>query len=123
MIRTGTRISDFDRPIFGIIRALCDQTAKIQICMQETGSYMDYKSIIDVPHEYDKLKVYGIGLVDSEYKGDDAINIGKYAYAIEIRLIIYGNDNYIRMPVWQEMLIDFFSRQNEKSALFKRNTR
>ena len=85
---------DFDREmkdsnmlIFGDLRNIMDRTAKIQICHHKTGFYEDYKKIEDVPHDYDNRSVFGIGLVRSEYLGKDALNTGRYAYAIEVRLI------------------------------------
>ena len=75
------------RLLFGDIRRKIDLTAKIQICEHMTGSYFDYKCIEDVSHDYDEREVFGIGLVDSEYRGSGSLNTGRYAYAIEIRVI------------------------------------
>ena len=81
------QFTEADRPTFGIIRKMCDRTVKIQICVNEIGNYMDYRCIEDVPNKFDDMKVFGIGLVRSGYRGKDAINIGRYAYAIEIRIL------------------------------------
>ena len=71
-------IEDKDRPIFGILREMIDRTAKIQVCDHKTGYYEDFKCIEDVTHDYDNRSVFGIGL---------ALNTGRYAYAIEVRLL------------------------------------
>lgn len=80
-------IEDKDKPIFGILREMIDRTAKIQVCDHETGDYEDFKCIEDVTHDYDNREVFGIGLVNSEYSGPGALNTGRYAYAIEVRLL------------------------------------
>lgn len=80
-------MNDKDRPIFGILREMIDRTAKIQVCDHKTGDYEDYKCIEDVTHDYDNRSVFGIGLVNSEYSGPGALNTGRYAYAIEVRLL------------------------------------
>ena len=80
-------IDDKDRPVFGNLREMIDRTARIQICDHNTGCYEDYKYIEDVPHDYDDRLVFGIGLVNSEYSSPEALNTGRYAYAIEIRLL------------------------------------
>ena len=80
-------IDDRDRPIFGNLRKMIDRTARIQICDHKTGFYKDYKYIEDVSHDYDNRLVFGIGLVNSEYNNPEALNTGRYAYAIEIRLL------------------------------------
>ena len=80
-------MNDKDRPIFGILREIIDRTAKIQVCDHKTGDYEDYKCIEDVTHDYDNRSVFGIGLVNSEYSGSGALNTGRYAYAIEVRLL------------------------------------
>jgi hypothetical protein len=80
-------IEDKDRPIFGILREMIDRTAKIQVCDHKTDYYEDFKCIEDVTHDYDNRSVFGIGLVTSEYSGSGALNTGRYAYAIEVRLL------------------------------------
>ena len=80
-------IKDKDRPIFSILREMIDRTAKIQVCDHKTGYYEDFKRIEDVTHDYDNRHVFGIGLVTSEYNGSGALNTGRYAYAIEVRLL------------------------------------
>ena len=71
---------------FGEIRKICDHTARIQICFNETKMYEDYLRIDEVPQEYDSYTVKGIGLVRSEYKGEAKATGGRYDYAIEFRL-------------------------------------
>ena len=80
-------IEDKDRPIFGVLREMIDRTAKIQVCDHRTGYYEDFKCIEDVTNDYDDRSVFGIGLVNSEYCGPGALNTGRYAYAIEVRLL------------------------------------
>ena len=83
-------LSDDDRPAFGLIRCMLDRTVRIQICMHEAGEYWDYKNIGEVPHVYDEMKVFGIGLVQSEYGGwrsKHAKCHDRYKFAIEIRLV------------------------------------
>ena len=80
-------IEDKDRPIFGVLREMIDRTAKIQVCDHRTGYYEDFICIEDVTHDYDDRSVLGIGLVNSEYCGPGALNTGRYAYAIEVRLL------------------------------------
>ena len=80
-------MNDKDRPIFGILREIIDRTAKIQVCNHKTGYYEDFKCIEDVTHDYDNRAVFGIGLVNSEYSGPGVLNTGRYAYAIEVRLL------------------------------------
>ena len=72
---------------FGALRQMIDRTARIQICEHTSGEYIDFRFIEDVSHEYDERNVFGIGLVRSEYRDDNASNLGRYAYAIEIRLL------------------------------------
>ena len=80
-------IKDKDRLIFGNLRECIDRTARIQICDHNTGYYEDYRCIDDVSHAYDSRKVFGIGLVNSEYRSPEVVNTGRYAYAIEVRLL------------------------------------
>ncbi len=61
-------IKDKDRLIFGNLREGIDRTARIQICDHNTGCYEDYRCIDDVSHAYDSRIVFGIGLVNSEYR-------------------------------------------------------
>ncbi len=80
-------IEDKDRPIFGNLRRMIDRTARIQICDHNTGYYQDYNCIEEVSHDYDNRLVFGIGLVRSEYAEPGKLKTGRYAYAIEVRLL------------------------------------
>lgn len=40
---------------------------RISICDKETMSYKNFITIKDVPKEYDRLYVYGIGMIESEF--------------------------------------------------------
>ena len=80
-------MDDRDRPIFGVLREMIDRTAKIQVCDHKSGYYEDFKCIEDVTHDYDNRVVFGIGLVKSEYCDSVTLNSGRYAYAIEVRLL------------------------------------
>ena len=79
---------------FGHIRNLLDRTARIQVCMHDTGSFISFYNIEQVPSEYDNMAVEGIGLVDSYYHDPIGPNTGRNEYAIEIRL--FGGDEKTR---------------------------
>lgn len=40
---------------------------RLSICDKETMSYKNFITIKDVPKEYDRLYVYGIGMIESEF--------------------------------------------------------
>ena len=75
---------------FGQIRGLIDKTVRIQVCVQDTLEYKDYLSIREVPHDYDNIKIFGIGLVHSELVENSVSINERYKFAIEIR--VYGGD-------------------------------
>ena len=75
---------------FGQIRGLIDKTVRIQVCVQDTLEYEDYLSIREVPHDYDNMKIFGIGLVHSEFVETSVSINERYKFAIEIR--VYGGD-------------------------------
>ncbi len=75
---------------FGQIRGLIDKTVRIQVCVQDTLEYKDYLSIREVPHDYDDIKIFGIGLVYSELIENSVSINERYKFAIEI--CVYGGD-------------------------------
>lgn len=52
---------------FGTIRNYIAVTAHVSICRKETGDYNNYESIEQVPHDYDNLYLYGIGITGCEF--------------------------------------------------------
>ena len=53
---------------FSDIRRFCDRTARISICMQETLDYENFNNIRQVPYNYDSYFLYGIGVIDGDFK-------------------------------------------------------
>ena len=56
---------------FGEIRKFVSRIDRISICMKETSQYYNYRLIKQVPHDFDDLYVYGIGIIDSEFEEDE----------------------------------------------------
>ncbi len=56
---------------FGDLRAFCDRTCRVSICMAETLAYENYGSIDRVPERYDDLYLYGFGAIESEFPEAD----------------------------------------------------
>lgn len=52
---------------FGDIRKFCSVVDGVSICIFETKSYDNYKSIEDVPSSYNEYYLYGVGVIDSEF--------------------------------------------------------
>lgn len=52
---------------FGEIRKFVSRIDRISVCM-ETGRYHNYRYIKQVPHDFDNLYVYGIGIIDTEFE-------------------------------------------------------
>ena len=58
---------------FKDMRAYISKIDRISICDKETLSYENYRFISDVPDgKYDEMYLYGIGMIDSEFKLTDA---------------------------------------------------
>lgn len=55
---------------FGEIRKFVSHIDRISICMQETLQYYNYRFIKQVPHDFNDLYVYGIGIIESEFEED-----------------------------------------------------
>lgn len=56
---------------FGEIRKFVSQIDRVSICMDETLRYYNYRFIKQVPHDFDELYLYGMGVIESEFEGDD----------------------------------------------------
>ena len=52
---------------FRELRNYYDKLGKLSICIKETMSYKNFMRIADVPDCYDKMYVYGFGMIDSEF--------------------------------------------------------
>lgn len=52
---------------FKRLRAKLSLIDRISICDKETMSYKNFITIKDVPKEYNRLYVYGIGMIESEF--------------------------------------------------------
>lgn len=56
---------------FGEIRAIVSRIDRVSICMLETMAYENFRFISEVPHSYDGKYLYGFGLIESEFEGED----------------------------------------------------
>lgn len=56
---------------FGELRKYISVIDRVSICKAEDLKYENYGFIQDVPDKYDKLYVYGIGRIESEFKIDE----------------------------------------------------
>lgn len=62
---------------FGTIRKYCSSLDRVSICMRETLSYENFRSIRDVPASYDGFYLFGFGIIDSEFPGERGIRLKK----------------------------------------------
>lgn len=94
---------------FGELRKYISRTDRVSICMHENNSlpYKNYRFIKDVPDHYDDYYVFGVGLIDSEFRLDEfspefhvekrRVNEGYYlAKCIEIMLKDTPRDEYYK---------------------------
>lgn len=68
---------------FGQIREYCSRIHRVSICMESTLTYQNYRFISQVPHVFDSLYLYGVGLIESEFYGGDGLaepSAGKLNY-------------------------------------------
>ena len=65
---------------------------RVSICMRETLRYENYRFLRDVPEKYDELYVYGIGMIDSEFKIE---NPEEYIIEQAIQRILKAKGNYL----------------------------
>ena len=56
---------------FGEIRQFFSRIDRISVCMEETGKYCNYRNIKQVPHDFDGLYLYGVGIIDTEFEEND----------------------------------------------------
>ena len=52
---------------FGELRSVISVIDRLSICMKETLQYENYETISQVPEKYDDYRVYGIGMICSEF--------------------------------------------------------
>lgn len=55
---------------FKDIRQYISKIDRVSICMQDTLIYNNYRYIREVPHSYDECYLYGIGMIESEFKDE-----------------------------------------------------
>lgn len=55
---------------FGGIRQYFSCVDRVSICMKETLEYQNFRFIDQVPHSFDSLCLYGIGMIESEFYGE-----------------------------------------------------
>lgn len=58
---------------FGIIRQYCSRVNRVSICMKETLEYQNFRFIDQVPHSFDRLYLYGMGPIESEFYGEEGL--------------------------------------------------
>ena len=96
---------------------------RISICMRETLQYDNYRFMRDVPDKYDDYYVYGIGMIESEFKIDETAlpsdlkkDIGNgyyYGHCLEIVLCEVPRNEYCDKPNLSSVLY-MDSRFNEQ---------
>lgn len=100
---------------FKDFRKYISQIDRVSICMRETLQYENYRYMRDVPEKYDDYYLYGVGLIESEFKIDEStleselkdndIGIGYYfAKCIEIVLCDVPRDEYADKTTLSSML-------------------
>lgn len=82
---------------FGELRTYISRINRVSICMEETLHYENYRFIRQVPESYNDCLVYGIGMIESEFPIEEAIELEVqgneindkefFAHCIEIRLM------------------------------------
>lgn len=58
---------------FGVIRQYCSCINRVSICMRGTLEYRNFRFIDQAPHSFDPLYLHGVGMIESEFYGEDGL--------------------------------------------------
>lgn len=68
-MRAAARAGAGELPLFGDIRRLVSHLDRVSICLDD-ASYENFPRIGEVPAKYDRMAVWGLGIVESEFPAE-----------------------------------------------------